>query len=198
MREPREVTAPDGSTRWVAADGRTFDTEDEAREASGLDSEPRWDSGFVALEEVGADPPKAARSRLREFIISAAMLVGGGWMFVFIFNELLYGDAFAESDWAWLYMPFGLFAVAGLAVTGAVGVYGSIANRQIDLDAVWEWWLGKVGCGILWVIGGILAFVIGWSALSSAFEGVSKGTGMIIVLLFFILLALTQIASNRR
>ncbi|HUE80282.1 MAG TPA: hypothetical protein VMN38_11720 [Sphingomicrobium sp.] len=39
MSEPREVTAPDGSKRWVAADGRTFDTLEEAREGRDYFSE---------------------------------------------------------------------------------------------------------------------------------------------------------------
>lgn len=39
MKEPREVTAPNGDKRWVSSDGRTFDTLEEAREGRDYFSE---------------------------------------------------------------------------------------------------------------------------------------------------------------
>lgn len=193
MVEPRKVTAPNGAIRWVASDGRTFETEAEAKAASGADE-------FEELRPL-EPPQEPPPNRITLFVIYAGMLVGCGWLTEACIERTWKGTWHFDSDWQWLTIPVFTFFTAGAAITGAVGLYGLITKRDdLNPGAVWEWWVGKLGCGLLWVIGGLIALVLGWVLIDAffgkAFEGVSNGTAMIIVLLFFILITLTQIASN--
>lgn len=191
MDEPRQVTTPSGHKRWVGADGRSYASRDEAAAAM----PPETDFPSPQLEA----PKKSKAAFLKEVIGLGAVVAFFGWLSIGGVYYLWSGQLHFESEWSWLILPVGWFFVAGLTVQSAASLYAVLSGRDdINTEAVWDWWVGKLGCGILWLIGGLIGLVLGWSVLSKMFEGVSKGTAIIAVLLFCILIALLQNNSNKR
>jgi len=190
MKEPQQVTGPGGAIRWVASDGRSFGTKQEAAAASA------WTEITETAPALAAKPP---RSRLPAFLLYGGMSLLFGWLTVVCVQTTLNGGWHFKQEWGWLSVPFGIFFCAGATLTGAVGLF-AVASKRDDINpgAVFDWWVNKLGCGILWLIGGLIALAVGWYFLSDIFKGVSKGTGIVIVLLFMILVALSQIAENGR
>lgn len=189
MEEPREVTAPNGSKRWVIRNGRSFGSFEEAEAASTDDAD----------DEPSSAPIEPEVSRTKFLISQLLMLAFFGSMSVGNLYYFWTGQVKPKSEWLWLILPVGWFLLTGLAIQSAAGVYAGLTgkHREFDQEAAMSWWMDKVGCGILIFIGGAIGLIVAWLVLSQAFEGISKGTGMIIILLFLILLALNRIASNR-
>lgn len=194
MDEPREVTAPGGNKRWIGADGRSYSSRDEA--AGARSQEAEW---WPELTEITPKEPKPSRkARVTEAIGLGIGVLFFGSMTIGNIYYLWTGKFHFKNEWAWLIMPIGMFLLAGLTLQSAAGLYGVLTGQKnINPDAVFDWWVNKLGCGILWLIGGLIALVVGWIALSNLFEGVSKGTVMIVVLLFGILVVLAQNADRR-
>jgi hypothetical protein len=127
-------------------------------------------------------------------------LVLFGWLAGGGIYRLVTGQMSLKDEWDWLLLPIGLFLITGIALMNGVGVWAALAGRYDAkvFETAWEWWFKKLGCGILKLIGVLVVGLIVWSLLSNLFEGVSKGTGMIIILLFGILVVLATNGSNDR
>lgn len=185
MDYPRQVTALNGKVRWQASDGQTYDSYTEAEEAS-LGAEDDWPA-----PPPSEPPPKPEWSRAF-FYLGLGLLLGGGSAYGFFTGELNF-----KYEWMTYAVPFVCFILAGFAAQGFYDLYLLITDQQpegYNPEAAFEWWTGKLGCGLILAALGLVVLVVAWSGLQEMFEGVSKGTGMIIVLLFLILIAL----NNRR
>lgn len=179
MDYPREVLAPSGTKAWQGADGETYDTYEEAaaanipkRQESALNVEPAAPSWANALIQLGM-----------------GLLISVYGPYLFLTDQLHLKVAWLE----WL-LPVGWFIIFGLALQGAYDVYLLSMRRPLDdgyrSDAVFEWWYGRVGCGLLVLIAAIVVLIFGWLGVQELFAGVSKGTAIISGLLSLILLAL--------
>jgi len=114
---------------------------------------------------------------------------------------VLIGEMHFKKEWQAFIYPFGAFLLTGLFIQGIFTLYLAI-KKDPDWEArsnsLWEWWLGKVGCGIVLLIGSIIGLIFLYVAGSSLFEGVGKGTALVIVLLVMILFALLRIGNRLR
>ena len=127
----------------------------------------------------------------------------GGWVSISVPYYAFMGQLDLKYDWMEFLLPVGAFFMFGVALQGIAEVRALLKGERgsVEPDSVSGWWMNKVGCGLLIVVAGVAgvaAIVIAGPAVDSIFEGVSKGTAIIAVLLFCILLALLNLGSKVR
>lgn len=192
MDEPKEVSASGGKARWVASDGRSYATHEEAFEANitfelNNNLPPPAEGGQVGAPESRS---KRALGSLAGFAVFGGLaMVGahGAWN----------GELQMKEDWHLLVLAFGWFALTGLALQFAADAYTALRGREAEPEAVFNWWMNKVGCGLLTLVAALIALALVWAFASNLFEGVSKGQTMIILLLFGILVVLAGRKESR-
>jgi hypothetical protein len=199
---PRKLTSPSGRERWQAADGKTYDTIAAAREA------------VARVEELtGTAPVQMRPIGPQESIFSILFLLAIG---VFGICSIYVAVIGWESLTWGLVLLFAILGFGGVSalMTGGVALYGRFtspekhasadAKVQRAFDVIIGGGLTLIGSGsklILWLLGIGAVAILAWLAfvaLASAFDGVSKGSAIIIVLLVGILLSLNRIADARR
>lgn len=187
---PREVSAANGATRWQGADGASYATREEA--AASFGEKP--------IDHLPVSPPsRPIWKRVAEALFLLAVGLGGLW--------IGYRLAIRWDQLTWLQAAFTVLFPLG-AVTALVEAGSGIlailkeedeahaakrASEMIDRGFSLAGRLIWTALGIGAAIGAIfLLRAIG----SEVFEGVDKGTAIIIVLLVGILFALLQIANR--
>lgn len=190
MDEPREVSAPNGARRWIAKDGRSYGSIEEAREATP-------DVGF---EQAAPATAEKATSRLQLLMWSVVFMLLAGGFSILILRAALSGTLELKNELAWIALPFIWFLATGFAIESAGGVHAALTGKHETFEGgrLFGWWTEKLGCGILKLTVVLVGCGVAWLILTKLFEGVSKGTVMVIVLLFGILVALNNIASQKR
>lgn len=195
MTEPREVTSPNGLTRWMAVDGSTYGSKWEAEDANA-----RLEGFLTDTKAVDIPVPKEPTviQRVIGTLVLGGMTVFFGWITVATPIQAYEGRLEFKHDWMWLAAPIVWFVIAGLTLQCGASFIASITGRDINDEKVFDWWTEKVGCGILTVVGWLVGLALAWFVLTKLFEGVGKGQAIIIILLAGILIALTHNAGSRR
>jgi len=187
------VTAPSGLTRWQARDGSTYETREEAAAAvpwgeamySPYRSRPRQPPGMPVFEA---------------FALLALGLLGVSGIVYAITGRL------QLNGWLWWIAPFGWYMMLGMGLQGAVSIYARLTGHQkrYELEKKMEtWWLEilKWPLTIIWWMIKITFWIIAASGLLylpyMLLSGLSKGTIVIALLLFGILMALLQRQDRR-
>ena len=109
MTEPRAVTAPNGLTRWGAADGSTYSSKWEAEDAN-LRLE-----GMLPEPEVIETKEPSAVQRLIGLLVLGGATAFFGWMAIAGPIYAYEGKLDFKHEWMWLAAPFVWFVMAGMA-----------------------------------------------------------------------------------
>ena len=135
------------------------------------------------------------------WVVSALIYVGIGSVGpVTAYNYFAGKDDLHEfKGWRILLLPFGLWFMTGMLLSGIAIVWYAGLKRRLDWERraenVWVVWcklaMWCVGIALL-----IVAAILGFSWLSDSLSGVSKGTQLVAGLLFLILLALWRISDQ--
>lgn len=124
-------------------------------------------------------------------MISLLALIGSG--------EMLMGWA-RPSVWVILMSPIMAFLFAGIGIQGGLHIYAHVSRRDDGGEIetrFWRWWSDTFGGGILRLVGCLAAVVLAYVALHAMFDGLSKGTALIVALLAGILIMLGHIARRQ-
>lgn len=182
---PREVTALSGQQRWQGADGRTYDTYEEAANAE------------LRVSNDDGTTTTPVESPVGPSWVAAFLQVGLG-LFTAIFGPyaLFTGEVHLKYEWLELFLLLGWFILLGVGIQGARDLYILLTKQSVSTDykpdAVLNWWVGKVGGNLLLLAVGLCVLALGWYFLHDLLDGMSKGTIIIIILLFLILEALEK------
>ena len=190
---PRKLTTRSGTARWQGRSGRTYDTYDEAD----------LETDSVLLEEkIEAATDVIAKNDKKSITWASALfqLVFGGGLLFTIILQLVNDEIHFKNIWMWIGLPIGLFFLAGILLQGAVELWALVTGQRdrVKPEAISGWWNERVGCSLLIGAAGLAACFAAYLAIASVFDGVDKGTAMIVVLLFAILIAVLGRSSNQR
>jgi peptidoglycan/LPS O-acetylase OafA/YrhL len=179
----------------MATDGSTYNSKWEAEDANA-----RLEGSLPEVEAVETKSLKEPTifQRIVGTLILGGMTVFLVWATIALPIQAYEGKLHFKHEWMWVAAPFIWFFLAGGALQCGASFFATITGREVGEDKVFDWWTEKVGCGILTVVAWAIGIGLAYFVASKFFEGVSKGTAIIIILLAGILIALSQNNSSRR
>jgi hypothetical protein len=179
----------------MAADGSTYESKWEAEDVNA-----RLEGPLPEVETVEAQAPQEPSVLQR---LWGVLILGGMTLFLGLITiagpiQAYEGKIHLKHDWMWIAAPFVWFVFVGLALQCAASFVATATGKDVGDDKVFDWWMEKVGCGILTLVGWLVGLGLAWLVITKLFEGVGKGQVLIIILLAGILIALSQNAASRR
>jgi hypothetical protein len=187
---PRKLMDLRGGHRWQGRSGRTYPTREEAE----ADDQEVIEAALKIEPAAEKTKEISWASALLQTFFSAGAMIGLG-------RAYLNGESISKYEWVDTYvLPFGGFMLIGVLLQGLAEIWALATGRKNsvkpeEISDAWPFF----GCGCLVLLGvSFAASALVGNLASGIFEGVGKGTTIVIVLLFCILLALINLASKRR
>lgn len=184
MVEPRKVKSLTGQARWQGQTGATFATREEALADFSVEIEP----APVAPDQ----PPPSSVVVVGGGLVCFGIAALGCWLLYSLFTDQIEYKGFWRSSASILgciWMTGGFFAGISAFKSAYELKLEGWSDRAYDAWSIYVYTLIKAAAV---VIGFVLAYMLISWIFDSIFEGVSKGTIIIAVLLFAILLSLNS------